>query len=232
MSRGQRKQSGETRRNMLRMAVALFLEKGYQKTTTAEISKAAGMSANAIFRVFPDKESILNSLVGHMIEEQFKMARHFIEEVGEYDPVFLYGAETALQLHIAEISEALRDLYVSAYSLPTTSEYIYQTVSKKLINIFGQYLPECEEKDFYEMEIATAGITRGYMAKKCDMYFTMKQKIRRFLEVTLKIYSVPPEKRSDIAERVLTLPLAEFAEKIIRETVKKAETGFAGDYDS
>ena len=229
MSRGQRKQSGETRRNMLRMAVALFLEKGYQKTTTAEISKAAGMSANAIFRVFPDKESILNSLVGHMIEEQFKMARHFIEEVGEYDPVFLYGAETALQLHIAEISEALRDLYVSAYSLPTTSEYIYQTVSKKLINIFGQYLPECEEKDFYEMEIATAGITRGYMAKKCDMYFTMKQKIRRFLEVTLKIYSVPPEKRSGIAERVLILPLAEVAEKIIRETVQKAETGFAGD---
>lgn len=150
------------------------------------------MSANAIFRVFPDKESILAALVGHMIEEQFKMARHFIEEDGECDPVFLYGAETVLQLHIAEMNEALRDLYVSAYSLPTTSEYIYQTVSKKLINIFGQYLPECEEKDFYEMEIATAGITRGYMAKKCDMNFTMKQKIKRFLEVTLKIYGVPP----------------------------------------
>lgn len=231
MSKGQRRQSGETRREMLRMAVALFLEKGYQRTTTAEISKAVGMSANAIFRVFPDKESILNALVRYMIEEQFKMARHFVEDGGVCDPVFLYGVETALQLHIAEMSEALRDLYVSAYSLPTTSEYIYQTVSKKLVKIFEEYLPECEEKDFYEMEIATAGIVRGYMAKKCDMYFTMKQKIRRFLEVTLKIYGVPPEKRSDITERVLILPLAEVAEKIITETVQKAETGFAGHYE-
>ena len=40
---------------------------------------------------------------------------------GAEDPVFLYAVETALQLHIAELTEPLRERYVMAYTLPTTS---------------------------------------------------------------------------------------------------------------
>ena len=40
---------------------------------------------------------------------------------GAEDPVFLYAVETALQLHIAELTEPLRKRYVMAYTLPTTS---------------------------------------------------------------------------------------------------------------
>ena len=34
------------------------------------------------------------------------------------DPLLIYAMETALQLHIAEMSDELRELYVTAYTLP------------------------------------------------------------------------------------------------------------------
>lgn len=43
------------------------------------------------------------------------------------DSLLLYGLETGLQLHITELSEPLRELYVTAYSLPSTSDYIYKS---------------------------------------------------------------------------------------------------------
>ena len=77
------------------------------------------------------------------------------------------------------------------YSLPTTSEYIYMRTAQKIQHIFSQYIKEAELKDFYEMDIASAGITRGFMAKKCDLYFTMENILRRLLICCFTLYKVP-----------------------------------------
>ena len=212
-----------TQQKMLRTAVALFLEKGYAKTTTAEISQAAGMGQSSFFRAFSSKEELLLELVKRMFDGQFALAAQHSTDA---DPVFLYAVETALQLHIAELTEPLRELYVMAYSLPTTSAYIYRSTAKRLKSIFGRYLPEAQEKDFYEMDIASAGVMRGFMSVPCDLYFTMEAKIRRFLECSLKIYDVPPEQRQTITAAVLQMDLRTMAEGIIRKTVQQAEAGF------
>ena len=81
-------------------------------------------------------------------------------------------------------------------------------------------------KDFYEMEIASAGITRGFMAKKCDLYFTMEDKLRRFLSCCFTLYKVPEKKQREIIEKVLKVDLKPIAEKIIADTIKQAEEGF------
>lgn len=65
--------SGIRRRNkMIYAAVVLFLENGYEKTTTAQIARRAGMSATSFFAAFPNKEAILYALVREMFAEQFK----------------------------------------------------------------------------------------------------------------------------------------------------------------
>ena len=46
------------RRHILGVAAALFAEKGFERTTTAEICKAAGMSAGNLFHYFPNKRAI------------------------------------------------------------------------------------------------------------------------------------------------------------------------------
>ena len=212
-----------TQQKMLRAAVALFLEKGYERTTTAEISSAAGMGQSSFFRAFPSKEALLLELVQRMFGGQFDLAE---QHSGEEDPVFLYAVETALQLHIAELTEPLRELYVMAYSLPTTADYLYRSTAKRLQAIFGAYLPDAQPKDFYEMEIASASIMRGFMSVPCDLYFTPEAKIARFLDCALKLYDIPAEKRASVTAAVLRLDLHTLAADIIQRTVRQAEAGF------
>lgn len=223
MARGKQAGGLLTQQKVLRAAVALFLEKGYAKTTTAEIAKAAGIAQSSFFHVFPSKEALLLELVQRMFGGQFALAEQHSEM---QDPIILYAMETALQLHIAELTESLRELYVTAYSLPTTSAYIYQSMCKRLQAIFGDCMPKAHAKDFYEMEIASAGIMRGFMSVPCDVYFDADAKISRFLECTLKLYDVPKEKRKAAIAAVLGIDLRVMAEGIIRKTVEEAERGF------
>ena len=192
-----------TQQKMLRAAVALFLESGYEKTTTAKIAKAAGMTQSSFFRAFASKEALLLELVRRMFGGQFALAE---QHSGIEDPVLLY---------------------VVGYSLPTTSAYIYQSMAGRLQSIFGKYMPDLELKDFYEMEIASASIMRGFMAMPCDVYFTMEAKISRFLECSLKLYDVPQEQRKGVIAAVLQMDLRRMAEEIIQKTVAQAEEGFA-----
>ena len=181
-----------TQQKMLRAAVKLFLKKRYEGTTTAEIARAAGMTPSSFFRAFPSKEALLLELDKRMFSGQFALAE---QHSAAQDPVLLYAVETAIQLHIAELTESLRELYVTAYTLPSTSAYLYRSTAKRLEGIFGDYLPDAEAKDFYEMEIASAGMMRSFMAVPCDVYFTVERKIARFLECALKLCNVPPERR-------------------------------------
>ena len=84
---------------------------------------------------------------------------------------------------------------MTAYTLSSTSAYLHRSTAKRLEGIFGDYLPDAEAKDFYEMEIASTGMMRSFVAVPCDMYFTVERKIARFLECTLKLCNVPPERR-------------------------------------
>jgi AcrR family transcriptional regulator len=56
----------ETRDAIARAALALFVERGYDETTLAEIADAAGVSTRTIFAYFPGKEDILFSTMQTM----------------------------------------------------------------------------------------------------------------------------------------------------------------------
>ena len=127
MPRGIQRKGIIRRNKILRSAVKLFLEGGYEKTTTANIAQAAGMARSSFFAAFENKEALLYTLTESMFESQFDNAEKLIGSSA--DPLLVYAVETALQMYITELSEPLRELYVMAYSLPTTSEYIYQNTA-------------------------------------------------------------------------------------------------------
>ena len=81
--------------------------------------------------------------------------------------------------------------------------------------MFKQYLPEYETKDFYELEIASAGIMRGFIINPCNMYFTMDRKVKRFLKTTLKIYEVPKEKIEETINFIENFNMEELVDEVI-----------------
>ncbi len=187
----------ETKRKILTACVRLFLEQGYKNTTVSQIVDTAGVARGSFQNLFPAKEDILLELIETMFESQFAMASKITQQ--ELSPVCVYAAETAIQLMLTELNENLRDIYIEAYTLPNTSECIYKKTTKELVNLFGSYLPNYTECDFYKMEVGTAGLMRNYMTKKCDDNFTFTEKLNCFLTSSLRIYAVPEK---EIAEAI------------------------------
>lgn len=213
-----------TRKKVLSASINIFLEKGYEKATAKEVAELADISTGSPFALFGNKEGVLLELVHMMFSRQFDQVEDMIG--AEADPLLLYGVETALQIHIAELSEPLRELYVTAYSLSSTSEYIYEQTAERLQTIFSAYLPQAEAKDFYELDLASGGIMRSVMAKPCDLYFNIERKLCRFLTCCYKLYDVPREKYEPVIEQVLQMDLKQIAEQMIARTVQSAKENF------
>ena len=67
----------------------------------------------------------------------------------------------------------------------------------------------------YEMELGTAGMMRGYMARRCDPYFTLERKIRRYLSMSLSALQVPAQEREQVIAFVAEIDMLAEARKVV-----------------
>ena len=208
-----RRDSSETRRKILTVCVRLFLEQGYKNTSVSQIVEEAGVARGSYLNLFPTKDRILLELTETMFGGQFGMARSIADT--KLPPVYAYAVETAIQLTLTELNENLREIYIEAYSLPETSEYIYLHTTAELKQIFGANFPDYSDSDFYEMEIGTAGLMRNYMARKCDIHFPLERKLSRFLTAAMRVYRVPEDELEQTVRFVERLDIRSIAERVM-----------------
>jgi AcrR family transcriptional regulator len=85
----------QTRATIRQTALKLFLEKGYDSTTTSEIARAADLSIATLFNYFPSKESLLGD---------------------DFEPVFIHylQARPASEPLFAAFREAMRESMTKA----------------------------------------------------------------------------------------------------------------------
>ena len=150
-----------------------------------------------------------------MFENQFDIADQVIGSNAK--PVMLYAVETAIQLALAEINENIRDIYVQVYTQPDTVAMIQEKMTTELHKLFGPSRPDCGQSDFYELEIGTSAIMRGFMAHPCDMYFTLERKIERFLSINLNIFKVPESEQQEVFEYMSKLDIRDIAMRVMHE---------------
>ena len=210
-----RRDSSDTKKKILTVCVRLFLEQGYKNTSVSQIVEEAGVARGSYLNLFPTKDRILLELVETMFSGQFGVARDIAD--GTLPPVYAYAVETAIQLTLTELNENLREIYIEAYSLPNTSEYIYLHTTAELKQIFGASFPDYAESDFYEMDIGTAGLMRGYMARKCDIHFPLEHKLLRFLTAALRVYRVPEEEQTKVLGFIQSLDIKAIATEVMHK---------------
>ncbi|WP_458244534.1 TetR/AcrR family transcriptional regulator [Streptomyces sp. MAI_2237] len=79
-------------------AIRLFLEKGFDAVSVAEVAAAAGISKPTLFRYFPAKEDLVLHRIADHEQEAARIAlqgptpiaalrRHFLDGLERYDPV-------------------------------------------------------------------------------------------------------------------------------------------------
>lgn len=206
---------------LLKSAMKLFLENGYQATKISDITSDAKVDGNAVARVFGDKESLVAELVKYVLDVQFKMASEMVKDKSE-DPLLLYMTETVLQLYMAESDERMREMYNTSYTFERSKSIIYETITGKLEKILKDYIPSYDSKDFYELEIASGGIMRSFITVPCDRYFTMQRKVSKYLDYILLLFHVPEQKAKETKEFVLQFDF----ELLTSELAKRLKDGF------
>ena len=189
----------------------------------SDILAAANVSCGTFQNIFKTKSGVLFELVRFMFDAQFSAADNIAKKE---KPHLIYATETALQLAIAEQNENIRQIYIIAYNTPSTAEYIYQRTSTKLFELFSSFLPSFSESDFYELEIGTAGIMRGYMMRPCDKYFTLQKKLCRFIEMSLGALGVGENEKKEAVSFILEKDIEKTADGVIQKLFKALEMEF------
>ena len=219
-----RKDGMATKQRILTVCVRLFLEQGYKETTITQITEEAKVTRGSVQNLFPTKDAVLMELVETMFSGQFGAARTITG--GGLPPVYAYAAETAIQLTLTELNENLREIYLEAYTLPDTAEYIHLHTTAELKEIFGANFPGYSDSDFYEMEIGTAGLMRGYMARKCDIHFPLERKLARFLTASMRVFKVPEAEQEGALAFVAGLDIRSIAENVMEKLFAMLEMKF------
>jgi len=217
MANNTRGKSYEKNKSKILHTVAkMFLSQGYYKTTLRDVSRESGVAYSSLINIFGSKEGLLVELVAFVLEGQFSATQRLLSGVTE-DKILFYAAETALQLHMAELHEHMREMYYVSYSLPESSKIIYNTITMKLEDIFKEHLPELKTQDFYCLELASGGIMRSFITVPCNMFFTMDMKLRFFLEATFRVYKVSEEKIEEAIEFVKKFDFMKIAEDVTND---------------
>ena len=206
------------KKRILTVCVKLFLEKGYRRTTLAEIIEKAEVSYSTFQNIFRAKDGVLTELVEFMFSNQFAMARSMTG--AQLPPVYTYAVETAIQMTLTELNENLREIYIEAYTQKEASDYIFRETAKELYQIFSPYQPELTEQDFYFMEIGSAGIMRGFMAHPCDEALTLEKKLRTFLTMSLRTYHVPEDEIKKAVDFIGGMDIRAVSERVMHELFK------------
>ena len=184
-----------------------------------QILKEAQVSSSSFQNLFHSKDGILMELVKFMFENQFGIARSVTGAA--LPPVYVYAAETALQITLTELNQNLRDIYLEAYTQDHLLGYIQRATAKELHRIFGPYQPELTERDFYELEFGSAGLMRGYMANPCTAEFPLERKLERFLTLALRGYKVPEDEVRQVLAFLAGLDMRGIAQRVMEELFRQ-----------
>ena len=207
-------------KKVLTAATALFIQKGYERTSLMDIANLSGVSKRIIIYEMNSKEEILVHLVAEFLDEVTEASDAVSKKLTD-DKLLIFMANEVLQIYMAEMNEDMRNLYLSAYSMPKTSEEVLRRRAELFYKDFGEDFPDLELKDFYELEIASMGIMRAYMSVPCSMYFTLEAKTDRLISTMLKIYDIDDERIEGTKEFMKKIDFEAVSEKAIEDVFEE-----------
>ena len=212
--------TAELHRKILTAAPALFMQKGFERTTFVDIAKLSDVPKSKILYEFASKEEILSLLVTKFLDGVAEASDAVSKKLTD-DKLLIFMASEVLQIYMAEMSDDMRNLYLAGYSMPKTSEEVLKRRTEILYREFGNMLPYLELKDFYELEIASMGIMRAYISVPCSMYFTLEAKTDRLISTILKIYDIDNKRIEEVKEFMKKIDFEAVAKKTVEDVFEK-----------
>lgn len=146
----------ERRKQILRVAIQLFSQRGFSGTTTKEIATAAGVSEAMVFRHFANKEELYSAILDHkacnsVFQNPFEEISEKIKERDDFG-VFYTMALNALNHHTEDCG-FLRLMLHSALEEHDLARMFFESFITDIYKFLGAYISERQgEGAFREMD--------------------------------------------------------------------------------
>jgi AcrR family transcriptional regulator len=208
----------ERRREIVRVAVTLFSQRGFRGTTTKEIAQAAGVSEAIIFRHFATKEELYRAIIDHVsceggIDNPSEIVGDAIRRKDDR-AVFEGLAFHALQHHDDD-KEFQRLLLYAALEGHELAQMFWERTVKEFYQFLSAYIEE-RQRDGAMIEIEPRVIVRTFIGtlihhslnnnlwdtKRRLLDISNEEAARSFTEVLLKGITVPDVEKKRTARRM------------------------------
>ncbi len=136
-----RKRVGNKRERIIAAAAGLFGEKGYHRTTTAEIAQSAGVAAGTIYIYFSTKEELLIAVFEEFLGTHMQRLRDGVAQEG--DPESKLRALIRLGLGLMENNPDSAKIFLSQLRQSTK---MIKTVAKRSSRAYKDIIEEILEE--------------------------------------------------------------------------------------
>ncbi|HEX8748514.1 MAG TPA: TetR/AcrR family transcriptional regulator [Pyrinomonadaceae bacterium] len=207
----------ERRREIVRVAVKLFSQRGFRGTTTKEIAQAAGVSEAIIFRHFATKEELYRAIIDHVsceggIDNPSEIVGDAIRRKDDH-AVFEGLAFHALQHH-EDDKEFQRLLLYAALEGHELAQMFWERTVHEFYEFLGAYIEE-RQRDGAMIEIEPRVVVRTFIGtlihhslnnnlwdpERRLLDISNEEAARSFTEVLLKGVTVPGVEKKRTARR-------------------------------
>lgn len=209
-----RKNRINTKLEIKKIALHMFMEKGFSNVTVSEISKEVGISKGNFTFHYATKEHLLTELIVDLCEFQQIVMEKMI---AKNDSLLAYLFELATMAGSCYDNPVARDLYISAYTHPICLHTIRENDTKKTKQIFAKYCPRYIEKDYVVAENIVSGIEYAMFATEQENETALHEQVKATLDAIMKIYNVPEVIREESLKKILAMDYYKIGKRILRE---------------
>ena len=199
---------------IVKAASELFFEKGFSKTTLAELCKKIDIGTGNLTFYFPTKEHILSVLVQMMIDFQWKEMEAQTDE-GK-SSLLAYCLELTTLVALSEEIPQMQDFLFAAYSHPTTLDLIRINDTEKIKQVFTEYTVGWDDEKFTETETLISGIEYATLMHT-EHTASIEHRIEGALNTIMMLFGVSEELRRTKIKKVLAMDYRAIGRKVYED---------------
>lgn len=200
---------------ILQLVSKRYVENGYTATETKQIAKKLAISTGNITFHYPTREHLLTAFVGELCDFQWRMIE--IHQQEDKSPLLALCIEFATMAAAAEENEAIRDVYVSAYTHPMSLAFIRENDVRKTKQIFAEFNPDWTDEQFIVMENLYSAIEYGTFSSAKQENVSLDMRIASGLDAAIRLYNVPEALRNQKIEKIIAMDYQSLGRKILSD---------------
>ncbi len=202
-----------TRKEIIQVAIQMFLEKGYSNTSVKAISEELDISTGNLTFHYPTKEHLLAKLTEMLCDFQWKMMDVVADEGGT--SLLAVCVELAAMASICEEDEIAKDFYLSAYKHNMSLDLIRKSDCKRAQMVFEEYCSDWTTEKYQVAEIMVSGIEYATLMSTDET--SLENRIQGALDTIMMIYGVPEERRKRKIEKVMAMDYKMLGRRILQD---------------